>query len=111
MGKQFKFWWRCIRHAWRGCWTRANELAGVLGAILLAMWASWSYMTAKGRVEAPTTYEGVATLTAASAVASLVLAFVLIFATRFILAPREAVLGRAHARGGPEQGPAACARR
>jgi hypothetical protein len=89
MGKQFKFWWRCIRHAWRGCWTRANEWAGVLGAILLAIvvWASWSYMTARGWVEAPTTYEGVAILTAASAVTSLVLAFVLIFATRFTLAP------------------------
>jgi hypothetical protein len=27
MGNQFKFWWSCIRHAWRGCWTGANELA------------------------------------------------------------------------------------
>ena len=89
MGNQFKFWWRCICQAWRGCWTRANELAGVLGGLLLAaiLWVCQPYMTARGWIEAPTSYLGVTILAAVSTIASIVLTFLVMLLTRFALAP------------------------
>jgi hypothetical protein len=89
MGNQFKFWWSCIQHAWRGCWTRANELAAVIGGGLLTglLWIFSPYLGAHGWVEAPTSYIGVTALATATAIASVAVTFVLIFLIRFPLTP------------------------
>jgi hypothetical protein len=91
MAKQFQFWLRCIHHTWRGCWTRANELASLLGGGLLTavLWACSPYLSERGWVEAPTSFLGVTALATASALASIVLAFIVIFFTRFALAPAQ----------------------
>jgi hypothetical protein len=79
--KTLRFWWYCTVYAWRGCWTRAYEQAGVFGAVIL--WAVLlllsPYLRRQGLIEAPTTYWGVAGFAAASAVASVILAFFVIF--------------------------------
>jgi hypothetical protein len=89
MLKTIKFCWYCIRHAWRGCWTRANELGAVLGGVLLALaiWLCSSYLRQRELIEAPTSYWGVAALSAGMAICSVILAFLLIFFTRLLLAP------------------------
>jgi hypothetical protein len=89
MRDQFKFWWRCIQHAWRGSWTRANELASIIGAAIVTglLWFCTPYLKAHGWVEAPTDFLGVTALTAVTALASAVVMFVLIFLIRFVLSP------------------------
>jgi hypothetical protein len=89
MREFIKFNWLCIKDAWRGCWTRANETAGVLGAILLwiVLWWISSTLREFGLIDAPTTYWGLAGLTAASAVASVSLSFVVIFLGRLLVSP------------------------
>jgi hypothetical protein len=89
MRNTLKFWWYCVVFAWRGCWTRAYEQAGVLGAIILwvVLWLVSPYLRELGLIEAPTTYWGVAGFAAASAGASVLLSFLVIFLTRLVLAP------------------------
>jgi hypothetical protein len=84
-----KFWWYCILQAWQGCWTRANETGAVFGGVLLAVgvWLFSPYLRERDLMEAPTTYWGVAGLTALMAVCSVILAFLVIFTTRLVLAP------------------------
>lgn len=76
-------------HAWRGSWTRANELAALLGGFVLAvlLWLFSPELREKGLVYAPTTYWGTAALAALMAAASVVLAFAVIFVYRLVLAP------------------------
>jgi hypothetical protein len=85
MVKTLKFWWYCIVHAWRGCWTRANEQYGIFGGILLA--GALYLLRERSVIGAPTTIWGTALLTVLMAVASIILAFLVIFVTRLILAP------------------------
>jgi hypothetical protein len=85
MLKYFKFCWYCIASAWTGCWTRANELYGLLGAVLLAI--ALLLLRDRTTIEAPTTIWGTGLLTALMALASLFLAFALIFLTRLLFAP------------------------
>jgi hypothetical protein len=87
MGNQFKFWWRCVQHAWRGCWSRANELAAVIGGGLLTglLWIFSPYLDARGWIEAPTSYLGVTALATATAIASIAVTFILIFLIRLPL--------------------------
>jgi hypothetical protein len=89
MRRFFQFQWLCICHAWRGCWTRANELAAVLGGALLAaiLWASSPALRELGLIEAPTTIWDSAIYAAISAVACVIIAFVVIFVGRLLVAP------------------------
>jgi hypothetical protein len=85
------FVWLCAKHAWAGCWTRANELAAVVGGGCL--WFILLLLSPKLReqqvIEAPTTYWGSAGLATVSAIVSIFLAFVMVFAVRFALAPSQ----------------------
>jgi hypothetical protein len=83
------FQWRRIKHAWRGCWTRTKETAGVLGAALLwlLLWALSSYLREAGLIEGPTTLWGVAGLNFLYALASIILTFLIIFVVQWLLAP------------------------
>jgi len=89
MSKLFKFAWLCIRYAWRGCWTKANELATLLGGailtVVLILLRDW--LRGLNLIEAPTSIPGTAAFTLALAVASLLIAFLVIFAGRLVLAP------------------------
>jgi hypothetical protein len=89
MRQAFWFYCACVRDAWRGCWTRANEKGALLGAgILWIVLRSLSPLLRKYQwIDAPTTYWGGAGFAFASAVASLILAFVAIFIWRLITAP------------------------
>jgi hypothetical protein len=91
----FKFQWLCIKDAWRGCWTRANETAGLLGAGIL--WLLLFFLSPRlrehGVIDAPTTYLGVAGLTFLSAAVSVILAFFVIFIGRLITAPVRLYFG------------------
>jgi hypothetical protein len=86
-----KFGWRCFKHAWRGCWTMANELAGLLGGgilfVILFLLRDW--LRAMNWIEAPTTLWGTAGYAVALAVASVVLSFLVIFSWRLALAPAQ----------------------
>jgi hypothetical protein len=79
----------CIRFAWRGCWTKANELAALLGGALLAVVLLWSrdWLRGLNLIEAPTSVLGTAVFNFALTVGSFVLAFFVIFIGRLILAP------------------------
>jgi hypothetical protein len=85
MVRQVKFCWYCIKNAWSGCWTRANELSAVVGCLVLtaALWL----VRDRTMIGAPATIWGTAFLTVLMAIASFILAFVLIFAARLALAP------------------------
>jgi hypothetical protein len=89
MRDQFKFWWRCIQHAWRGAWTKANELGALAGGAIVTflLWIFTPYLKAHDWVEAPTSYLGVTPLAFATAVASTVVLFVVIFLSKFVRAP------------------------
>jgi hypothetical protein len=89
MRDHFKFWWRCLRHAWRGSWTRANELAAIAGAFIVTglLWFFAPYLKTHDWVEAPTSYLGVTALTAVTAAASATAMFIVIFLTKFVRAP------------------------
>jgi hypothetical protein len=89
MGQHFKFVWLCIRHAWQGCWTKANESAAILGTAILTIALFWSreWLQKSNLIDAPTSVPGTAAFTLASAVASAVLAFLVIFVSRLVLAP------------------------
>jgi hypothetical protein len=89
MCKYLKFAWLCIRHAWRGCWTKANKNAAILGGAILAIVLFWSrgWLQELNWIEAPTSVPGTALFGLASAAASVVLAFLVIFAGRLVLAP------------------------
>ena len=89
MADFFKFTWRCIKHAWRGCWTKANELASVLGgAILFAiLFFLRNWLRTMNLINAPTTLWGTAGFAVALAIASVILAFLVIFLGRLVLAP------------------------
>jgi hypothetical protein len=84
-----RFYWQCVVHAWRGCWTSANERAGLLGAGIfwVLLWISSNRLAERQLIEAPITYWGVAGFSLASAVASVSLTFLVIFAARLIVAP------------------------
>jgi len=84
-----EFYWLCSKHAWRGCWTRTSELAAILGGGILwaILWIASPWLQEQQMIEAPSTYWGSAGYAAISAVASVILAFVVIFVGRFILAP------------------------
>jgi hypothetical protein len=75
MVKTIEFGWYYVRHAWRGCSTRANELGALLGGALLALaiWLCSPYLREQDLIEAPTTYWGVAGLTVAMAICSVIL--------------------------------------
>lgn len=81
MRKFWSFRWLCLKEAWRGCWTRANEKGGLLGAgiLWLVLVLSSRHLRELGLIDAPTTIWGVAGFTFASAVASVLLAFFVIF--------------------------------
>jgi hypothetical protein len=89
MGKIFKFGWYCVKHAWRGCWTRANEQAGVFGGAILALLLYFypPRFAERGMIMAPETIWGTAVLTTLMAAGSVILAFFIIFTTRLALAP------------------------
>lgn len=78
-----------IKHAWRGCWTRANEQATLLGGVILTalLWLASPSLQEKGMIEAPSTHWGVAAYALGTAVASVILAFGVIFVGRWLLAP------------------------
>lgn len=86
---QFKFAWRCIKHAWRGCWTKANEQAAVLGGIILAivLFLVRGWLTRMDLIEAPTTLWGTAAYAVALTIGSIVAAFLALFFGRLIVAP------------------------
>ena len=83
------FYWACIKDAWRGCWTRANELASLLGGGIF--WGMLFLLSSRLQenqfIEAPTTYLGVTGFTFVSVAASVVLAFFVIFIGRLVAAP------------------------
>jgi len=84
-----KFHWLCIKHAWRGCLTRANELATLLGGVLLwaILWSASSWLQQNEMIEPPSTYWGAAGYQFVYAVMSVVLAFAVIFVARLVMAP------------------------
>jgi len=75
--------------AWRGSWSRANEAAALLGGLLLFAVVLWLRPVLKeyGLVEAPTSVIGTIAFSFASAVACLVLSFIVIVCCRFLIAP------------------------
>jgi hypothetical protein len=85
----FKFAWRCIKFAWRGCWTKANEQAALLGGAILSVILFFlrGWLTKMNWIDAPTTWWGTAEYTAALAAGSVVAAFLVILFTRLVLAP------------------------
>jgi hypothetical protein len=87
--KILKFCWYCIKHAWRGCWTRANEQAGLFGGAVLAVLLYFfpPRFAGHGMIMAPETIWGTAALTVLLAAGSVILAFLIIFTTRLVLAP------------------------
>jgi hypothetical protein len=89
MRKLARFHWLCIQEAWRGCWTRANEAAGLLGGGIL--WIVLLLLKPQFEqhhwIEAPTTIWGVAGFTVALAAGSVALAFCVIYLGRLITAP------------------------
>jgi hypothetical protein len=89
MGRFTLFQWLCIKDAWRGCWTRANETASLAGGAILwaVLWLLSPYLRKIGIVEAPTTLWDTAGLTVGYAVASVCLSFGLVFTSRLIAAP------------------------
>lgn len=89
MADYFKFFWRCIKQAWRGCWTKANEWAALLGGTILfvILYALRHRLEELKLIEAPTTYWGAAGYGLALAVASVILAFLVLFTGRLVLAP------------------------
>ncbi|HZR59849.1 MAG TPA: hypothetical protein VFA80_02675 [Xanthobacteraceae bacterium] len=84
-----RFIWRCLKQAWRGCWTKANEQAAVLGGTILfiVLVLSRNWLKQMNWIDAPTTLWGTAGYTAALAAASAILAFLVIFSVRLVLAP------------------------
>jgi hypothetical protein len=89
MPDHFKFAWRCIKHAWRGCWTKAKQQAAVLGGLILAvvLFLLRDWLTKMGFMEAPTTWWGTAAYAVALAIGSVVAAFLVIFSCRLAVAP------------------------
>jgi hypothetical protein len=89
------FQWLCIKDAWRGCWTRANELAGLLGGGIL--WLGLLVLAPQLReqhlIEAPSTYWGAAGFAFGSAVASVALAYFVIYLWRLLTAPNRLYWG------------------
>jgi hypothetical protein len=87
----FQFHWLCLKQAWRGCWTRANELAGALGGLILfvVLYSLSPWMRDRELIDAPSTYWGAAGFAAGSAIASTILAFGVIFLLRLVLAPMQ----------------------
>ena len=89
MADYFKFTWRCVRQAWRGCWTKANEWAALLGGtiVFVILYFARHRLEELKFIEAPNTYWGVAGYGLVLAVASVVIAFFVIFIARLVLAP------------------------
>lgn len=89
MADYFKFAWRCVRQAWRGCWTKANEWAALLGGtiVFVILYFARHRLEELKFIEAPNTYWGVAGYGLVLAVASVVIAFFVIFIARLVLAP------------------------
>jgi hypothetical protein len=89
MAEFFKFQWQCLKEAWRGAWTRANETAAVLGGILLfaVVWGLRPALEKYGMVQAPTGTIGVIAFSVASAIACVILSFTVIWIARFVTAP------------------------
>jgi hypothetical protein len=89
MADFFRFAWRCIKHAWRGCWTQANEFAGVLGGaiLFLILFLLRNWLRTMNLIDAPTTLWGTAGFAAGLAIASVIAAFLVIFSARLVLAP------------------------
>ena len=79
MRKILKFCWYCIKHAWRGCWTRANEQAGLFGGAVLAVLLYFfpPRFAGHGMIMAPETIWGTAALTVLLAAGSVILAFLM----------------------------------
>jgi hypothetical protein len=84
-----KFNWLCLKEAWRGSWSRANETSAILGGGLLwgALWLLRSELGKFGMVDAPTTTIGVASFALASAMVCVILAFATVFLIRLLTAP------------------------
>ena len=89
MADFFKFAWRCIKHAWRDCWTKATGAWAILGGVILAavLFYLRNWLTAMNWIDAPTTIWGTAIFAAALTVASVIAAFIAIFSGRLLLAP------------------------
>ena len=89
MRHQFKFWWRCVQYAWRGCLSLANGSASAVGGAILTslVWIFSPYLQAHEWVEAPTSYLGVTALATGTAVGSVIVTFILFFFIRLGLAP------------------------
>jgi hypothetical protein len=87
--KIFQFGWYSIQQAWRGCWTRANEQAGLFGGAILAVLLYFfpPRFAGHGMIMAPETIWGTAALTVLLTAGSVILAFLIIFTTRLVLAP------------------------
>ena len=85
----FKFQWLCIKQAWRGCWSLANEIGAVLGGLILAfaLYCLRHWLEAHDWLEAPSSVPGTVLFTAILAAASVALAFLIIFVARFLFAP------------------------
>jgi hypothetical protein len=88
MSQFISFEWMCLKDAWLGCWTRANELAGLLGGGILwgVLWWLSPRLRESHMIDAPTTYWGAAGLTFFLAVFSVILSFFVIFLFRVITA-------------------------
>jgi len=78
-----RFWCECVHEAWRGSWNKANALATIFGGAILTVGA-WSLGLTK---EAPSSVEGSIGFALLTGVASLLLAWVVIFAVRLLGAP------------------------
>src|SRR6516225_6005054 len=78
-----------FKWAWLGSWTRANEAAALLGGVLLFTVVWWLRPVLKeyGLVEAPTSVLGTIAFSFVSAVACVVLSFIVIVSWRFLIAP------------------------
>jgi hypothetical protein len=88
MRRFFIFHWFCIQHAWRGCWTKANETASLLGGAVLwlILLGISPQLRERHLIEVPTTYWGHAGFSVALAAASVILAFAVIFLRRLFVA-------------------------
>jgi hypothetical protein len=91
MIRAIKFYWLSIKYAWKGCWTRAYEAAGFLGGgiIWVGLYLASPKLREMGLIEVPNTWWGVAGHTFLGGIASVLVAFIIIFLWRLLFAPSE----------------------
>jgi len=79
----FRFHWLCVKEAWRGSWSAANQLSTFLGGAILTviLYKLRPWLESQG-LRAPTTIPGTVAFNLVLAATSFIVAFLVIFAAR-----------------------------